>query len=136
MTDDSGNETVDTSLSVIIDMSDPTFTPVSFLPEEITSGELTITFNASEELNTDLTAVSIDGNAATYDSNSGLRYTYTYSVLGTEASSFVKVHGYDMAGNDAWNNDNWGVISVSGDDQYDNPGNSSSTVGINWRRAP
>ncbi|HDL65314.1 MAG TPA: hypothetical protein ENH12_07985, partial [Proteobacteria bacterium] len=33
VTDDSGNQTVDTSLSVIIDMSDPTFTPVSFSPD-------------------------------------------------------------------------------------------------------
>lgn len=135
VTDQTGNQTVDTSLYLLIDMSAPSFTPVSFSPQTANAGDnLLIRFNASEELDTDLTAVTIAGYPAAFESRSGLSYIYSYPVRGDEDSSFVKVHGYDMAGNHTWNIDDWDLVQVSGDDHYGNPGIGSATVGIEWKR--
>lgn len=135
VTDVAGNQTVDTSLYLLIDMSAPSFTPVSFSPQTAQAGDnLLIRFNASEELDTDQTKLTIAGYPAAFESRSGLRYTYSYPVRGDEDSSFVKVHGYDMAGNHTWNIDDWDLVQVSGDDQYGNPGIGTATVGIEWKR--
>ena len=135
VTDLAGNLTVNTSLKVVIDMTPPTYSPVSFLPEECEPGQtLTITFDASETLDTALTEVTVapgyNGGAAVYQGHSGLRYTYTYGVTGLEESTFVQVKGYDLAGNTSYNTDGWGEIVVEGYDQYGNWGMSTGVVNI------
>ncbi len=135
--DVAGNVTTDTSLRVIIDMTPPTFIPVSFEPPQALPAQtLTIKFRASEALDTDLTEVSIDGNPATFVSVGapGFTYTYEYVVQGTEETSFVKVHGFDLAGNSAWNYEGWGDIKVSGKDVFLNIGVGTGAVGINLKR--
>lgn len=135
--DVAGNVTTDTSLRVIIDMTPPAFIPVSFEPPQALPAEtLTIKFRASEALDTDLTEVSIDGNPATFVSvgGPGFTYTYEYVVQGDEETSFVKVHGFDLAGNSAWNYEGWGNIEVSGKDVFLNIGVGTGAVGINLKR--
>lgn len=135
VTDLSGNQRVDGSLSVMVDYSPPAYTPVSMAPRPAKPNDtLTIVFEASEPLDTSLTAVSIDGNPASYVSRSGLRYTYSYPVIGLEESSFVLIHGYDLVGNSSYNNQGWGEIEVTGADQYGNPGEGEGTVTIIYQR--
>lgn len=138
-TDEVGNVTTDTSLNVIIDMTPPEYSPVSFLPEDIEAAQtLEIKFEASEELDTDKTKVYVaqgfGGGEAAFAGKSGLVYTYEYTVKGDEQSSFVHVYGYDLAGNSSWNTDDWNLIRVEGQDLYFNIGVGYSTVGIEWRR--
>lgn len=139
-TDEVGNQRTDSSLSVKIDYTAPAYTPVSFLPDPAPSGEpLEIKFKASEQLNTDLTTVYLGreygGGAAVFQTGDGLVYTYIYTVTGDETSSFIEVHGYDLAGNDSWNTDGWDLIEVGARDIYSNPGSATGTVGIEWKRA-
>ncbi len=142
ITDLAGNQTVDTSLSVIIDMTPPSYTPVSFLPSGCDPGQyLTITFDASETLQTsggEATVVTVapnyNGGAAAYQSESGLRYVYSYQVSGSENSTLVRVRGFDLAGNDSYSTDGWGNIVAEGYDQYGNWGRSTGVVDVHWAR--
>jgi hypothetical protein len=137
-----GNQTVNTSLKAIIDMTPPTYTPVSFLPSGCEPGQnLTVTFDASETIQTagpEAAVVTVapgyDGGAATYQGESGLRYIYDYPVTGNEKSTLVQVYGFDLAGNGSYSTDGWGDIVVEGYDQYGNWGRSTGEVGVNWAR--
>jgi Bacterial Ig-like domain len=64
---------------------------------------LTITFDATETLGTDPT-VTVGGMAGNKQGESGLSYTYTYQVSGTDAegTNTVDVNGQDQAGNPGW----------------------------------
>ncbi|MDP8236469.1 MAG: hypothetical protein P9M08_08795 [Candidatus Erginobacter occultus] len=135
-----GNQRTDTSLTVRIDYTPPTYTAISFLPDPAPSGgPLEIKFRASEELDTELTKVYLGrghgGGEAGFQARDGLAYTYAYLVTGIEESSFVQVHGYDLAGNDSWNTDGWDLIEVQARDIYYNPGSATGTVGVEWKRA-
>lgn len=142
ITDQAGNQTINTGLRVIIDMTPPTFTPVSFLPTLISAGQtLTITFTASEALQTTGSAAAVvtvapgyDGGDAQYQSTSGLRYTYTYQVTGNEKTTFIRVCGSDLAGNRGCSTDGWGDIAVEGYDQYGNWGRSTGDMDVKWSR--
>jgi len=142
ITDLVGNQTVNTSLSVIIDLTPPSYTPVSFLPSGCEPGQtLTVTFDASETIQTTgpeaavvTVAPGYNGGTATYQGESGLRYTYTYPVTGSEESTLVRVYGFDLAGNGSYSTDGWGDIVVEGYDQYGNWGRSTGEVGVNWKR--
>lgn len=83
------------------DTTPPTFGSVAVSPDPAKSGDtLTITFTASEPLTANPT-VTVDGNAATFDSAVGLDYTYSYVVAGTEAegAAAIAIAGDDAAGN-------------------------------------
>ena len=78
------------------------------------------------------TSITVSGNPWTYVSNDGLTYRYLYTKTGSETSRLVVVHGYDLAGNNAWNNTNWEKLRVSGYDLYDNYGEKVVTVNVNY----
>lgn len=141
VTDEVGNQTVDTTQTVTVDFTVPTYTPVSFLPDQVDHGEiLTIKFTASELLDIGNTVVSMDGNAASYLSRSGLQYTYQYQISpetpesGWEETGFILVHGYDLSGNESFNNTGWSDVLISGDDQYGNPGEREFTINLEYKR--
>lgn len=142
ITDEVGNQTVDTSLSILIDLTAPIYTPVSILPKLCEPGQtLTIKFNASETLQTgggEAVVVSMapgyGGGNAVYQGESGVQYTYTYVVNGSEGSTFIQVHGYDLVGNDSYNTEGWGNIVMEGNDQYGNWGESTGAVEIYLKR--
>lgn len=140
--DQVGNQTVNTELSVLVDFTPPTYTPVSFDPPYCEPGDaLTITFDASEVIQTTgpqaavvTVAPGYGGGPATFLSQQGTRYHYRYQVTGNEESTLVQVRGYDLAGNESYSTDGWGDIVVEGYDQYGNWGRSTGVVQVQWKR--
>ena len=128
--DGAGNRMLNSTEKVTFD-----FTPPSYMDPLVSAGspsDLFIHFTASEALDTANTILSIDGNGWTYQGNTGLRYVYKYSLGVSENSRLVEVHGYDLAGNDSWNTEDWDVLTVSGEDIYRNKGQKAVTVDIRY----
>ncbi len=89
----------------------PSFSAITVTPNPARSGVLsTITFTASETLQANPT-VTVSGQSATFASASGLDFTYTYTVQGTEpeGAAAVEINGVDLAGNAG---SNTGVVTL------------------------
>ena len=100
-TDIAGNVGVDSSGGVTFDFTPPTFTVTNVSPDPAKAGvTVTITFTASEELSEN-PEVTVGANPATFVSQTGLNYTYSYVVQGTEPEgrNTITITGTDIAGN-------------------------------------
>lgn len=99
---DAANNSSSTTVTITnIDKVAPTMSGFSVSPNPAKSGSvLTIKFTASEALVNNPT-VTVNANSASYVSNSGLVYTYNYTVAGTETNgvNVVSVALIDMATN-------------------------------------
>jgi chitobiase/beta-hexosaminidase-like protein len=135
VTDLAGNTYTDnSSLSIDIDFTGPTYDPVTIYPEPVQIAQpVIVTFTVSERLNS-ASSVDIMGRSSsqtTEINNGNGTYTYSYTSTnldGTENTALIVVHGTDLAGNSSNSNDNWGEITVSGQDIYANPGSSTASV--------
>jgi PKD repeat protein len=86
---------------VTLDTTPPLFNNIAAAPSPAGQGAVvTLTFTASETLGGN-PVVSVNGNAAVYDSKSGLDYTYRYTVLAGDpaGAATIAISGTDLAGN-------------------------------------
>jgi len=99
--DNAGNWSGSISDTIILDTTAPTISNLTVNPAVAKAGtNLTITFTVSETLQGN-PAVAVGGNAATWNSQVGNNYTYTYTVQGIEGegNKAVNVSAIDLAGN-------------------------------------
>ncbi|MFC1517759.1 chitobiase/beta-hexosaminidase C-terminal domain-containing protein [Candidatus Margulisiibacteriota bacterium] len=134
MIDLASNQGIDSSEEVAYDFTPPTYSEPRI--SALSPIEAVLEFEASELLDVSNTVITISGNAWTYDSNDGTTYYYLYTKGGAETSQLIEVHGYDLAGNDSWNTEGWNIVTVSGKDRFNNQGEDSVTININYGRKP
>jgi PKD repeat protein len=86
---------------VTLDTTPPGFSNIAATPSPAGVGAVvTVSFTASETLGGN-PAVTVNGNAAVYDSKTGLDYTYRYMVLAGDpaGAATISISGTDLAGN-------------------------------------
>lgn len=97
------------------DTTPPSFTNISATPDPAKYNDtVTITFTASEQLQSNPT-VTVSGRPATFVSQNGLNYTYSYTVI----AQSPEVNGAN-------------TISITGTDLAGNSGTSTGTLTINF----
>jgi len=91
-----------------IDATPPEFITVSCVPSIAEEGNnVLITFAASESL-TGNPSVTVNGNPAVFESNDGLNYTYSYTVLSSDGEGYalIAISGVDLFGNNGASENN------------------------------
>ena len=100
-TDAAGNVSIPATTSFSKDGTNPSFSSIVASPANAKLGTaVAITFTASEALQADPT-VTVGGRPATYSSNTGLNYAYSF-VVGSgdaEGTQTIAVNGTDLVGN-------------------------------------
>ncbi len=99
VSDQAGNTGGTASTTLVKDTAGPSFSSILANPLYARIGTVeTITFTASETLQAN-PIVIVGGNPATFTSNSGLDYSYTYTVSSGEGVQTILISGTDLAGN-------------------------------------
>lgn len=99
--DAAGNPNALKRLNLVYDKTPPVFTaPVATPPQAALHTAVTMTFSASEVLSS-APAVTVNGHAATIQSQNGLIYNfaYTISAIDPEGPAQIDISGNDPAGN-------------------------------------
>ncbi|MCX5759685.1 MAG: Ig-like domain-containing protein, partial [Candidatus Hydrogenedentes bacterium] len=101
-TDPAGNTgTTNSTTALTVDKTAPLFSSVAANPSLAKlSTVVTLTFMSSETLASNPT-VTVNTHAATYSTNVGLNYTYTYTIQASDANgdATIAISGTDPAGN-------------------------------------